>query len=143
MKAYGFAATALLAATGLQGCAAVFDGTSQSIMVSTNPPGASCSFERKGATVGMISSTPLSITVKKTKDDITIRCNKEGYEETTYLNHSGVAGATYADVVGGVLTGGIAWGIDSASGADNKYDGTVNITLLPKGSKQAAADPAK
>lgn len=30
-----------------------------------------------------------------------------------------------------VAGGGIGWAIDSASGADNKYDGSVNLALAP------------
>jgi hypothetical protein len=137
MKIHKIAAV-ILASAGMQGCAAVFDGTSQEIMVSTNPGNASCVIERKGTTIATISSTPAAARIKKTKDDITIKCNKEGYEETTYLNHSGIAGAAFGNVIGGVLTGGIAWGIDSASGADNKYDSPVNITLLPRSAPQAS-----
>lgn len=87
------AAAVAAACVCLSGCAAVFDGTSQEIMVSTNPAGATCTIERKGTTIATITSTPAAARIKKTKDDITIKCNKGGYEETTYLNHSGVAGA--------------------------------------------------
>jgi hypothetical protein len=57
------------------------------------------------------------------------------------LNHSGVAGATFANILGGIVTGGIAWGIDSASGADNKYESQVNMTLLPVASMPPAPSP--
>jgi hypothetical protein len=67
-------------------------------------------------------------TIKKNKHDITLRCTKSGFQDATYLNHSGAAGATFGNII---LGGGIGWAIDSASGADNKYDGTVNITLVP------------
>jgi len=66
--------------------------------------------------------------VDKTKYNIEIRCNKRGYQQDTYLNHSGI-GATIGHII---LGGGISWSIDSASGADNKYDSPVNITLAKK-----------
>src|SRR5438876_1110592 len=81
---------------------------------------------RLAAPIGEIASTPGAVTIQKTKHDITIVCSKPGYVDATYMNHSGVAGATFANILGGVITGGIAWGIDSASGADNKYEGQVN-----------------
>lgn len=34
-------------------------------------------------------------------------------------------------MLGGLFLGPIAWGVDSASGADNKYDGTVNLSMVP------------
>jgi len=46
-----------------------------------------------------------------------------------YLNHSGAAGATFGNIVAGGLIG---WGVDSATGSDNKYDSPVNITLPRK-----------
>jgi hypothetical protein len=80
--------------------------------------------------------TPGGVTIKKTKHDITLKCHKDGYQEASYLNHSGAAGATFGNII---LGGGIGWAIDSAPGADNKYDGVVNITLIPN---QAAPAPA-
>jgi hypothetical protein len=98
-------------------------------MVNTNPPGASCTFTRHDQTLGTISPTPGSLYIEKTKYDITIACDKKGYETATYLNHSGAAGATFGNIV---LGGGIGWAVDSATGSDNKYDSPVNITLPKK-----------
>lgn len=97
-------------------------------MVNTNPSGANCEFVRQGNVIARVSQTPGGATIKKTKHDITLKCQKDGYQEATYLNHSGAAGATFGNII---LGGGIGWAIDSASGADNKYDGVVNITLVP------------
>lgn len=113
----------------LGGCATIIDGSSQEITINTNPKGAECVLERQGVPVGQISKTPGTVVVKKTKYDMKISCDKPGYETATYLNHSGSAGATFGNIVAG---GFIGWGIDSASGSDNKYDSPVNITLVPK-----------
>ena len=123
MKRYIFA---LLALTG---CSSVIEGRSQEIMVNTTPADASCKLTRHDETLGTISPTPGSIYIEKTKYDITITCNKKGYETATYLNHSGVAGATVGNII---LGGGIGWAVDSATGADNKYDTPVNISLSKK-----------
>ena len=113
----------------LSGCSSIIEGTSQEIAVNTNPAGADCSLERQGISIAHVDSTPASVTIKKTKYDITVRCHKKGFEEATYLNHSGAAAATVGNII---LGGGIGWAIDSASGADNKYDSPVNITLVRK-----------
>lgn len=122
----------LLAPFVLCGCATIFEGTSQDISVVSNPAGASCVVERQGMIIARIDATPQTINVPKRKYDLLFRCNKPGYQEATYLNHSGVtaliAGNIVADVV---LTAGLSSVVDSADGADNKYDGAVNITLLP------------
>lgn len=116
----------------LGGCASITEGTTQEITVITNPPGASCVFERQGTPVGNIEKTPGMETVKKTKYDLMIRCNKPGYQEASYLNHSGVTATIAANVaVDLLLTAGISSIVDSASGADNKYDSAVNMSLIP------------
>jgi hypothetical protein len=135
------AATAIavaFVASCLGGCSSVIEGTSQEILVNTNPPGANCAFEREGNVIARVQQTPGGATIKKTKHDITLRCNKQGFQEATYLNHSGAAGATFGNIV---LGGGIGWAIDSASGADNKYDGTVNMTLVPMSAIPPAPAP--
>jgi hypothetical protein len=124
---------ALSAAVLASGCATVFEGTSQEITVNTNPPGATCVFTRNGTVVGTIQSTPALLSVQKRKYDIMITCNKAGYAQATYLNHSGVSAAIAGNVAADIiLTAGLSSIVDSADGADNKYDSAVNITLAPK-----------
>jgi hypothetical protein len=126
--------SAALVATGiaLSGCATVFEGTSQEITVVTNPPAASCVFERQGMQVGTIASTPGTANIRKSKYDVTIKCDKTGYQEAQFLNHSGVSAAIAGNVAADILlTAGLSSIVDSADGADNKYDSAVNMTLLP------------
>jgi len=118
----------LISVLSICGCAMIFDGKSQQIVINTNPPGAYCVVIRNGASIASIAQTPGGVNIKKSKSDIKIECSKPGYQTATYLNHSGVAGATYADIIGGAF-GLIGWGVDSATGSDNKYDAPVNITL--------------
>ncbi len=120
---------ALVALVILTGCASIIEGTSQEIVVNTAPDGADCALMREGVAIGRVNPTPGAATIKKSKHDINIVCNKKGYQETTYFNKSDVAGATAGNII---LGGGIGWAIDSASGADNKYTSPVNITLPKK-----------
>jgi len=119
----------------LGGCASVTSGIHQQITVNTNPAGASCVLDRKDGQLGAISSTPGSVTVRKTKNDINIVCNKDGYQQATYLNHSGVEEMTVGNVI---IGGGIGWAIDSSTGSDNKYTAVVNITMIPATAQTAA-----
>ncbi len=118
----------LLALLPCAGCSSIIEGTSQQISINTNPAGASCTLLREGQPIGAVTTTPGGVLIKKTKYDITIQCDKPGFLQATYLNHSGAAGATFGNIIAG---GGIGWAVDSASGADNKYDGVVNLTLVP------------
>ncbi|WP_300299699.1 hypothetical protein [Ferrovibrio sp.] len=132
-------AAALGMSVAISGCVSVFEGTSQDISVGTNPAGATCSFIREGQSIGTVQ-TPGILTVRKSKHDITIKCNKDGYHEASYLNNSGVSGTIAANVVVDILlTAGISSIVDSANGADNKYDSAVNLTLIPiNGAKEVA-----
>jgi hypothetical protein len=113
----------------LSACSTIIEGHSQEIMVNTSPPGASCVLTRHDETLGTISPTPGAMYLEKTKYDITITCKKAGYDTATYLNHSGEDGV----VLGNMIMGGVVgWGIDSATGSDNKYTSPVNITLPRK-----------
>lgn len=125
---------AALAALGvcLSGCASVFEGLHQEIKVATTPPGAQCDFFRQCEKIAEVDDTPGATTVRKLKYDIIIKCHKNGYEEADYLNHSGVSAAIAGNVaVDLVLTAGLSSIVESADGADNKYDSAVNITLVP------------
>ena len=134
MKMMGLAAAAI-AAPLLAGCASlVGGGTSQDIVVSTNPPGARCVFWRHGENIGEIRETPGTLTVKRRKYDIDIKCDKAGFEQASFHNHSGVssmvAGNVAADLI---LTAGLSSIVDSANGADNEYTSQVIIGLTPSG----------
>jgi hypothetical protein len=131
MKIQTIAAIAAMGAA-LSGCATVFEGTSQEITVNTNPPGATCVFQRQGLEVGRVGNTPGAANIKKSKYDIVIKCNKPGYAEASYLNHSGTTATIAANVAADlILTAGLSSIVDSADGADNKYDSAVNLSLTP------------
>jgi hypothetical protein len=130
------AGLALLSALS-SGCASIFEGTTQQIAVTTTPAGARCTFWRNGTLISDIASTPGSVTIRKTKDDLTIVCDKRGYATASYVNHSGLAMATFANI----LTAGLAWAYDSTRGADNKYEGQVSLALPPASAVPIEAAP--
>ena len=120
------------AVSSLGGCASIIDGTTQEITVVSNPTGANCVFYRQDMPIGTVTNTPGMLTVKRRKYDITVKCDKPGYSQASYLNHSGttamIAGNIAADLI---LTAGISSIVDSANGADNRYDPVVNISMIP------------
>lgn len=122
---YALLTSALL----LSGCATITQGTGQDIRVATLPDGASCTLSRAGVALGTIESTPGSVHVERTKDDISIICNKRGYGQAEGTSRSKVEGAVLGNIL---LGGGIGWAIDSANGSDNKYETPVNILLDKK-----------
>ena len=119
---------AVAAAHSLGACASILSGTSQEITVDSNPRGADCELVRQEEVLARVH-TPETITVKKTKHDINVSCSKEGYQVSREHLKSKIQDATWGNIVAG---GGIGWAIDSASGADNKYDDHVTVTLIPE-----------
>ena len=135
---------AALACMAVGACSSIVEGTHQEISINTNPAGANCSLNRQGVEIGRVAATPGIARIEKTKYDITIVCDKDGYQQVSQNDHSGAAAATFGNIIAG---GGIGWIIDSASGSDNKYDSPVNITLVPKTAAaldvQKPAEPTK
>ena len=119
---------AVAACVLLGACSSIIEGRSQQVMINSNPPGADCGLYRQNIRIATVQNAPGSALVEKTKYDIWIACVKAGYQMATFYNHSGAAGATFGNII---LGGGIGWAIDSATGADNKYESPVNITLVP------------
>ena len=139
----GVFALALGAGAVLTGCATLLEGTSQEILVSTNPAGATCTLEREGQTIATVAATPGAALVQRRKYDITVRCKKDGFQEATFINNSGLASGAVAGNVAAdlLLTAGLSSIVDSASGADNQYDSTVNITMIPNAAMPVTAAP--
>jgi hypothetical protein len=117
----------------LSACASVIDGTHQKVTINTTPQGADCTLNRKNekegaeSVIARVNPTPGEVTIEKTKYDINVVCNKPGYQSTTFTNRSGSAGATLGNII---LGGPIGWAVDSARGADNKYDSPITIPLI-------------
>lgn len=113
----------------LPSCASILSGTSQTLTVNTTPEGANCALNRENQVIGRINPTPGSVIVEKTKHDITVECTKPGYLKSTFINESGTEGTTAGNII---LGGGIGWAVDSARGADNKYQSVVHVNLTKK-----------
>lgn len=133
---------ALVAAIGmvvLYGCASIVgEGHTQTISVATTPVGASCTFYREGASIGTIAHTPGALQVDRRKYDIIIKCDKTGYGEATYVNHSGLVKMVAANVAADIfLTMGVSSAVDSATGADNEYTSNVVIQMNVTGEMTA------
>ncbi|MBS7793067.1 hypothetical protein KTR66_24000 [Roseococcus sp. SDR] len=69
----------LLLAALLPACATITTGTSQSIAVMTEPPGASCTLSRDGGVIAVVNPTPGTVTVSKSTRDIAVSCPRPGH----------------------------------------------------------------
>jgi hypothetical protein len=112
----------------LPGCATIFEGTSQSVSISTDPAGADCMIERNGTRIGQVNPTPGSIHVDKSKNDLSVLCTHAGYQPATVAQSPKFQGTTFGNILFGGLIG-VA--VDAASGANFQYPTEVRVSLAP------------
>lgn len=128
MKCLTRIAVILYFVTSLSACSTILSGRTQTVTIETNPPGAACNLIREGRVIASIDPTPGGTLVSRTKHDISVVCKKEGYRDSSEYLDSGTEGATFGNILAGGLIG---WGVDSATGADNKYPDVKIVTMLP------------
>ncbi len=127
-KLYRFAALLLLA-FGLPACATVTTGTTQTISVLTEPPGAACTMTRDGTIMGVVNPTPGTVSLSKSSRDIAIRCTRAGSLPSVQTITPQFQGMT----AGNILIGGfIGLAVDAASGAMSRYPENVIVSLPPE-----------
>ena len=112
----------------LSGCATIFEGTSQSVAISTDPAGANCTIDRHGSRIGQVNPTPGSIHLDKSKDDLAVLCNLAGYQAATVTSSPKFQGTTFGNIIAGGVVGVI---VDAADGANYAYPDDVRVTLAP------------
>ncbi len=111
------------------GCATITKGTDDLVTIDTKPDGAQCILFTPDKQIAVVNPTPGSIKVPKSKKDLSVRCEKDGYFPTEGV----IASSFQAMTIGNVLFGGIIGvAIDAGSGAMHKYESGVSITLIPE-----------
>ena len=112
----------------LPACATIIDGTSQSVSVITDPPGANCSVDRTSTRLGQISPTPGSVHIHKSDEEISIVCMKDGYQTVTIGQRPKFK---YTTVGNAFLGGAVGVLVDFSTGANYAYPDNINITMTP------------
>ncbi len=122
-------ATAFLGLAFLSsGCATITKGSTDTVTVDTRPPGATCALSQAGVTVAYVNPTPGTVQVEKSKNDISVRCEREGFQPAVGVLSSELEGMTFGNILFGGLIG-VA--VDASSGALNKYPPMVQIVMVP------------
>jgi hypothetical protein len=137
MKIQTIAAVAALG-VALSGCATIVDGTTQAMSVTTTPvQGAACTLTNSEGTWYLTS--PASVQVHKTKNDLNISCTKDGFQAGSVVAPAVFGGMTAGNLLAGGIIGA---GIDAASGANYYYNSPVTVPLGDlKAAPQAPAAP--
>lgn len=129
MRSFRFcAALSLLAMVLLSGCATLTTSSSQAVTMTTEPPGAVCTFKREGQVIGIVNPTPGSLSVSKSHTAIDVSCAKEGYLDATGSVGSRFQAMTFGNILFGGIIGVV---VDAASGATAEYEPTITIRLTP------------
>ena len=130
-----YAAGLMALGAALSGCATIVNGTTQSVSVSTPPvEGAHCKLVNSEGTWYLTS--PGSVVVHKTKNDLDVTCTKDGFEDAHVVVPSKFDGTTAGNIIAGGLVG-IA--VDAASGANYEYPAETAIPMKPLGASAGAA----
>lgn len=117
-----------LAGLSLTACSSIIKGTSQEINIVTEPAGAVCEVQRDGRRIGGTNPTPGPVKVSKSKDDLAVHCQKQGYQNQTEYAQSSFDPV----MLGNILLGGIiGMGIDFGTGAYVEYPDSVFVRLAP------------
>lgn len=136
MRIHSMAALGL-AAISLSACASITKGTSQSVSINTSPvQGANCTLQAPSGTWTVVS--PGAVTIPRTKHDITVTCEKTGYQAGIGTLKSGTQLMTAGNLI---LGGVIGLGVDAATGAMNDYPEQITVTLTPDQMITPAAAP--
>ena len=117
----------LLPMTLLSACATIVNGSSQTVTLSTAPPGATCTVDRMGARIGAVAQTPGSLRLDKSKNDLTVTCSKPGFQTATVTKPSSFGGATFGNIIAGGVIGVV---VDAASGANYEYPGDIRLDMM-------------
>jgi hypothetical protein len=109
-------------------CATVTQGTTATIAVTSDPPGATCQIQREGSTIAVVNPTPGSVTIGRSTRDLATRCERAGSQPAIVATPAGFQAMTLGNLlVGGVI--GIA--VDAASGAMGTYPGNIHVVMAP------------
>lgn len=110
----------------MTGCASIVDGTHQSVSVLTPPTtGATCALTNdKGK--WFVNKTPGSVTIHQSYRDLSVACQKQGYQNAT----TNVKSHAKPMIAGNALFGGVVGaGVDAADGAAYKYPNVINVPM--------------
>lgn len=126
-----WAVAMLVGLVSLGGCASIIDGSSQILSVKTmadgeDIPGAQCTLtNNKGV---WYVTTPGSLTVHRSYDDMNVKCSKDGY----VANVGAVPSSTKGMAFGNILFGGlIGASVDMGTGAAYDYPSPIIVQIQP------------
>ena len=131
--------TALAAVLLASGCASVTRGTKDTLVVESDPAGATVRLSTGG-----IGTTPTSFQLPR-KKDLDVFIEKEGYEPLTVHVSSQISGTGAVGMAGNVLVGGvIGVGVDAWTGATKDLrPNPIKVVMVPRKKEIGLAQTAE
>lgn len=123
------------------GCASITGGQNQSLSVETRAngemvSGASCKLENdKGS---WYATSPGTAVVRRSYDDLNVRCEKEGHEPGVTAAKSSTKGMAFGNILFGGIIGAA---VDVGSGAAYDYPSIISVELGASRVQQAPHQP--
>jgi hypothetical protein len=122
-------ALAVACAFGLAGCATLVTDDHQSIVITSDPPGATCQVRQGSDFVATVKATPGTVYVGKSRHDIAVDCTRSGYYAGAAVLEPHFQDMTLGNVVYG---GAVGLLVDTSTGAINEYPHWVDVFLKPQ-----------
>lgn len=125
LSKFKVALSVIILALSTTGCATITRGTTEALVVESEPAGADVKLS-----TGLSGKTPTSFEVKR-GDALVVTISKSGYETATVNVTPQIASGGAAGMAGNVLLGGvIGMGVDAATGATKELKpNPVKVTL--------------
>ena len=117
---------AMILLAGLPGCATIASDDHQSIVVTSDPPGATCQVREGADIVAVVNQTPGTILVGKSRHDIAIDCEKPGYYPGAAVLQPHFQDWTFGNILYG---GTVGVAVDASTGAMNEYPRWVDVLM--------------
>jgi hypothetical protein len=109
---------AMACIAGLPGCATLVTDDHQSIVVTSDPVGATCQVHQGATYVGTVNKTPGTIYVGKSRHDLAVDCVRPGYFPGAAVLQPNFQDWTFGNILYGGTLGLL---VDTSSGAINEY----------------------
>lgn len=143
MKKRLLAASAVVLA--LSGCASIFNGKTQAVVINSVPDGAAISVSNRAGEKVHTGTTPVTLTLNRgagyfKSETYVVTLNKEGFAPKELTLTATVSGWYIGNILFGGLIGMLA--VDPATGAMYTFPDTVSSTLESAATKTSGADRA-
>jgi hypothetical protein len=131
------------AALALSGCATLFNGTTQAVVLTSTPAGATASVTNRAGEKVRTGTTPITLTLNRgagyfKPETYTITLTKEGYAPKELVLSGSVSGWYFGNIL---LGGGIGMlAVDPVTGAMYTFPAKVNAELMADAEKTSRAD---